>query len=78
MTSIENIANAPVINRCNQDHYFILEKCPFCGGCPTGAVPYRTGDCIRCGVLCGELAYGCDVPDPIRIADGILVTNLNR
>lgn len=53
---------------CANGHYFLeIDRCPFCGDQPSRVVEYRSGDCISCGQLCPEFAYGCDHPRPLDI-----------
>lgn len=55
------------INVCSEKHYFLGESCPFCGKSIIENVEYREGDCIACGQLCPEFAYGCDNPSQIKM-----------
>lgn len=52
------------IYRCTAGHFFLSETCPFCGQSKVQEIEYRSGDCIRCGNLCPEHAYGCNENEP--------------
>ncbi len=61
------------IHVCPNNHYFYalkkerITKCPFCNEESVKIVEYRVGDCIACGHLCPEYAYGCTDPNPLNI-----------
>jgi hypothetical protein len=51
------------IKECPNNHHFMDDVCPFCGEMFVKEHKARKGDCIVCGVLCPENAYGCNVPN---------------
>ncbi len=61
------------IHVCSNNHYFYVSKndentaCPFCNEKSIRMVEYRAGDCIACGNLCPEYAYGCTDSKPLKI-----------
>lgn len=55
------------IYKCPNNHHWLNSTfCPFCGNEPTKTIKYNPGDCIKCGCLCPEYAYGCNTPEPIQ------------
>lgn len=57
------------INKCANSHYFVEEVCPFCGANATEKLEAREGDCVKCGQLCPDGAYGCNEPEPMNIVE---------
>lgn len=55
-----------IISECENNHYFLGGVCPYCGKPVKKTYEYRPGDCIYCGQLCIEGAYGCNSPVPIE------------
>ncbi|MFA4973009.1 MAG: hypothetical protein WC683_10365 [bacterium] len=62
------------IGRCELGHWFIGAVCSICLSPAVGVVESRPGDCIDCGCLCPEYAYGCTQPHPI-VDDEVACTN---
>lgn len=62
----------PVIRKCAAGHHFVSDSCDLCSAPVVAEYPYRAGDCIACGVLCGEQAYGCTSPAPLEIGRAAL------
>ena len=57
-----------LIKVCEEGHHWFKEdSCPFCGKDVKDTVEYREGDCIKCGCLCPNYAYGCTSPEPLVI-----------
>ncbi len=54
-----------MINKCKNGHFYIGDHCPHCGESKVEELEIRDGDCIFCGQLCPDGAYGCQTPDPI-------------
>ena len=54
------------IYECPNKHFFVSKTCPFCDSKPVKEHEYRPGDCVSCGNLCPENAYGCNEPCPIE------------
>lgn len=67
------------IYMCSNEHHFLSDKeCPFCSEKPIKEIEYREGDCIHCGLLCPEYAYGCANPKPIKIIKTLSKENGRR
>jgi len=55
-----------MIRKCEEGHYFLEEKCPYCGKEVKECYEERDGDCIACGQLCPDGGYMCSEPYPIN------------
>jgi hypothetical protein len=61
------------IYKCKNGHHFINDEiCPYCNEPFEKKIEYQRGDCIFCGQLCPNYAYGCNHPNPIevKLSDG--------
>ncbi len=55
------------ISKCKNGHYYQGDTCPHCGEkVAVEEYEQREGDCIACGQLCPDGAYGCNEPSPIE------------
>ena len=61
------LTKVEIIAKCLNEHYFLrfTDLCPRCGGEIEETFSYLEGDCVSCGLLCPEYAYGCCTPIPI-------------
>ena len=57
------------IRRCREGHFFVTELCPFCELPALNFYSYQDGDCVACGCLCPDYAYGCNSYSPLTIAE---------
>jgi hypothetical protein len=61
------------VGRCQENHFFVEDRCPMCGGQRTADYPFWDRDCVACGQLCPAFAYACDSARPLKWSQGKLV-----